>query len=124
MEIAQLIHSRTFYCDFNQNFAARPKDLNVQWAMNKILPSTRDIDILNGVRRVVATDGKICIAGISCNFKSFAENICPPPNTRKPKNISMTNAAGKLKFFSAMLSKGAAFPMFPIQSFGKCSSKL
>lgn len=110
MEIAPLIHSRTFYCDFNQNFAARPKDLNVQWAMNKILPSTRDIDILNGMRRVVATDGKICIAGISCNFKSFAEKYLSAAEYEEAEKYFHDERGREVKIFLGYAFKGSGVP--------------
>ena len=110
MEIAPLIHSRTFYCDFNQNFAARPKDLNVQWAMNKILPSTRDIDILNGMRRVVASDGKICIAGISCNFKSFAEKYLSAAEYEEAEKYFHDERGREVKIFLGYAFKGSGVP--------------
>ena len=77
MRIAPLIHSRTFYNDFNANFAVRPRDLDVDWASCKILPSTRDIDLLHGFRRVVAKKGDFCIAGISGYFEDFIKKYLP-----------------------------------------------
>ena len=110
MEIAPLIHSRTFYCDFNPNFAVRPKDLNVQWAMNKILPAMRDVDILNGVRRVVATDGKITIAGVACNFRYFAENYLSPDERTEAENYLHDERGREVKIFLGYAFKGSGVP--------------
>ena len=110
MEIAPLIHSRTFYCDFNTNFAVRPDDLNVQWAMNKILPAMSDVDILNGVRRVVATDGKICIAGIACNFRYFAENYLSADERTEAENYLHDERNREVKIFLGYAFKGSGVP--------------
>lgn len=110
MKIAPLIHSRTLYRDFNSNFAVRPADLNVDWAMSKILPSTRDIDILDGVRRVVATDGKICIAGISCNFKMFAEKFLSPEERDEAKKYFYDERGREIKVFLGYVFKDSGVP--------------
>lgn len=110
MEIAPLIHSRTFYCDFNQNFAARPKDLNVQWAMNKILPAMRDVEILKGVRRVVTTDGNICIAGVACNFRYFVENYLSTDERAEAVNYLHDERGRDLKIFLGYAFKGSGVP--------------
>ena len=76
MKIAPLIHSRTFETDFNSKFAVRPEDFtdrDIDWARKVILPSTQDLDILNDVRLVAASNNGKCIAGVSCNLKFFAE---------------------------------------------------
>lgn len=110
MEIAPLIHSRTFYSDFNQNFAARPKDLNVQWAMNKILPAMRDADILKGVRRVVATDGKLCIAGVACNFRYFVENYLSPDERTEAADYLHDERGREVKIFLGYAFKDSGTP--------------
>ena len=110
MEIAPLIHSRTFYSDFNTNFAVRPDDLNAQWAMNKILPAMRDVDILNGVRRVVATDGKICIAGVACNFRYFVENYLLPNERTEAENYLRDERGRDVKIFLGYAFKGNGVP--------------
>ena len=110
MEIAPLIHSRTFYRDFNQNFAVRPNDLNVQWAMNKILPAMRDVDILNGVRRVFATDGNICIAGIACNFRYFVENYLSADEIEDAKNFLHDERDREVKIFLGCTFKDNGVP--------------
>ena len=110
MEIAPLIHGRTFYCDFNPNFAVRPRDLNVQWAMNKILPAMRDVDILNGVRRVFASDGNICIAGIACNFRYFAENYLSADELEDAKNYFHDERGRDVKIFLGCSFKGNGVP--------------
>lgn len=110
MEIAPLIHSRTFYCDFNPNFAVRPNDLNVQWAMNKILPAMRDVDILNGVRRMVASDGKLCIAGVACNFRYFAENFLSADERTEAENFLHDERGREVKIFLGYVFKGGGVP--------------
>lgn len=110
MEIAPLIHSRTFYCDFNPNFAVRPNDLNAQWAMNKILPAMRDVDMLNDVRRVVATDGKICIAGVACNFRYFAENYLSADEKAEAANYLHDERGREVKIFLGYAFKGSGVP--------------
>ena len=110
MKIAPLIHSRTLYRDFNSNFAVRPKDLNVDWAMSKILPSTRDIDILDGVRRMFATDGKICIAGIACNFKMFAEKFLSATECEEAKKYFCDERGREIKVFLGYAFKDSGVP--------------
>ncbi len=110
MKIAPLIHSRTLKSDFNSNFAVRPKDLNVDWAMSKILPSTRDIDILDGVRRVVANDGKICIAGIACNFKMFAEKFLSAEERDAAKKYFCDERGREIKVFLGYAFKDSGTP--------------
>ena len=110
MEIAPLIHSRTFYCDFNPNFAVRPDNLNVQWAMNKILPAMRDVDILNGVRRMVACDGNICIAGIACNFRYFAENFLSTDERTEAEKFLHDERGREVKIFLGYAFKGGGVP--------------
>lgn len=110
MKIAPLIHSRTLYRDFNSNFAVRPNDLNVDWAMSKILPSTRDIDLLEGVRRVVATDGKICIAGIACNFKMFAEKFLSAEEHDAAKKYFHDERGREIKVFLGYVFKDSGVP--------------
>ena len=77
MKIAPLIYSRTLHCDFNSNFAVRPKNLNVAWARDIVRASTKELGILNDIRRVVASKDGIGIAGVACIFKFFVENYLP-----------------------------------------------
>lgn len=77
MKIAPLIYSRTLHCDFNSNFAVRPKNLNVAWARDIVRASTKEIGILNDIRRVVASKDGIGIAGVACIFKFFVEKYLP-----------------------------------------------
>lgn len=99
MELAPLIHSRTFHCDFNPNFAVRADDVDVNWAMKKILLATSDVDILNGVRRLVASNGKICIAGIACNFRFFAEKYLSATDAEEAKNYFHDERGREVKIF-------------------------
>ena len=77
MKIAPLIYSRTLHCDFNSNFAVRPKNLDLQWARDKVRASTKEVGIFNDIRRVVASKDGIGIAGVACNFKFFVEKYLP-----------------------------------------------
>ena len=77
MKIAPLIHSRTGECDYNSKFAVRPTNFSfdsISWARSKILAATRNIDRLNGIRRLVAAKNGVCIAGIVCTMKYFVNN--------------------------------------------------
>jgi hypothetical protein len=77
MKVYPLIHSRTGGCDYSSKFAVRPpnfSDAEIKWARSKILPATRNIGLFNGIRRIVASDGKICIAGVVCIMKYFVNN--------------------------------------------------
>lgn len=103
MELAPLIHSRTFHCDFNPNFAVRADDVDVNWAMKKILLATSDVDILNGVRRLVASNGKICIAGIACNLRFFAEKYLTDSDA---KNYFHDERGREVKIFLGYSFKG------------------
>lgn len=78
MRVFPLIHSRTGGCDYSSKFAVRPpsfKEAEIKWARSKILPATRNISLLNGVRYVVAAKGGICIAGVVCTMKYFVNNF-------------------------------------------------
>ena len=110
MEIAPLIHSRTFYHDFNQNFAVRPNDLNVQWAMNKILPAMRDVDILNGVRRMVAFNGATGIAGVAGNFRYFVKNYLSADEQTEAEKYLTDERGRDLKIFLGYVFKGNGVP--------------
>ena len=77
MKIAPLIHSRTGKRDYNSKFAVCPTNFSadsILWARSKILAATRNIDRLNGIRRLVAAKDGICIAGIVCTMKYFINN--------------------------------------------------
>lgn len=105
MKLAPLIHSRTLHCDFNPNFAVRPSDLNVNWAMKKILLAMSDADILNGVRHLVASDGKICIAGVACNLRYFAEKYL---DDAEAKNYFHDERGREVKIFLGFSFKGGS----------------
>ena len=75
MKIAPLIFSRTGQCDYNSKFAVRPKEFSeIQWARSKILAATRNISRFNGIRRIVAAQNGICIAGFVCTMKYFVND--------------------------------------------------
>ena len=88
MKIAPLIHSRTGECDYNSKFAVRPMNFSadsISWARSKILAATRNIDRLNGIRRLVATKDGVCIAGIVCTMKYFINNCLSSENKNDAK---------------------------------------
>ncbi len=75
MKAAPIIHTRTYHCDFNPEFAARPKaflDSDVKWARKTVLEATSSIDNLKGERWVIADNGKYRLAGVV----GFLKNIC------------------------------------------------
>lgn len=99
MEIAPLIHSRTLKCDFNPNFAVRADDVDVSQAMKKILAAMSDVDILNGVRRLVASNGKIYIAGIAGNFRFFAEKYLKSSEAEEAEKYFYDERGREIKIF-------------------------
>ena len=70
----------------------------------------RDVDILNGVRRVVASDGKICIAGFACNFRYFAENYLSENERTEAKNFLHDERGREVKIFLGYAFKGDGVP--------------
>lgn len=95
MKIAPLIHSRTLKCDYNMKFAVRPKDFNdslIYWARSVILPATGDLDFMNNVRYIVASKGKIKIAGVVCTMKYFVENLLDGDEQNRARNYCRDNA--------------------------------
>ena len=109
MKIAPLIHSRTLHCDFNPNFAVRPDDLDVDWAMKKVLQSTSDIDILNGVRWLTASNGQTVIVGIACNLKFFIERYVPEAAAEAEKYFH-DERGREIKVFLGYVFKGDGVP--------------
>lgn len=118
MQIAPLIHSRTKFCDFNPNFAVRPADLDVSWAMKKVLQSTSDIDILNGARLLTANNGKVGIVGIACKFRYFIENYAPE-SFDEAKEFFQDERGREIKIFLGYVFKGAGVPDVPFKDFWK-----
>ena len=116
MQIAPLIHSRTKFCDFNPNFAVRPADLDVSWAMKKVLQSTSDIDILNGARLLTANNGKVGIVGIACKFRYFIENYAPE-SFDDAKEFFQDERGREIKIFLGYVFKGAGVPDVPFKNF-------
>ena len=109
MQIAPLIHSRTKFCDFNPNFAVRPSDLDVSWAMKKVLQSTADIDILNGERLLTAYKGNIGIAGIACKFRYFIEKYVPEVANEAQKYFQ-DERGREIKIFIGYVFQGNGVP--------------
>lgn len=118
MQIAPLIHSRTKFCDFNPNFAVRPADLDVSWAMKKVLQSTSDIDILNGARLLTANNGKVGIVGIACKFRYFIENYAPE-FFDEAKEFFQDERGREIKIFLGYVFKGAGVPAVHFKDFWK-----
>ncbi|WP_305768646.1 hypothetical protein [Candidatus Epulonipiscium viviparus] len=79
MEIAYLIHSRTFKCDFNPNFMVRPANWNtaeIQWARRNILLATSSIETLSERRWLISSspDGEYKIIGAADYIANLAQN--------------------------------------------------
>lgn len=75
MKVAPIIHTRTFFCDFNSEFLVRPDcfmDSDIKWARKNVLQATREIDGLQGVRWLIAANGKYRMAGVV----GFLKSIC------------------------------------------------
>ena len=116
MKIAPLIHSRTFEVDFNSKFAVRPDDFtdaDIEWARKKILPSTQDLNILNDVRLVVASQGGKCIAGVACMFDFFAKDLTVEERT-EAEEFFCDNRGRYIKVFLGYSIKNAAVNEIPI----------
>ena len=75
MQVAPLIHSRTYSCDFNPKFLFKPNDLSdtdIMSLREKILLTTTNIDTISGERWVVINiDEKHIVAGIVCYLKNL-----------------------------------------------------
>lgn len=116
MKIAPLIHSKTFEVDFNSKFAVRPDDFtdaDIEWARKKILPSTQDLNILNDVRLVVASQGNRCIAGIACMLDFFAKDLTAGERA-KAEEFFCDNRGRYIKVFLGYSIKDAAANEIPI----------
>ncbi len=77
--------------------------------MNKILQSTSDIDILNGVRRLTASNGQIGIAGIACKLKFFIERYVPEAAAEAEKYFH-DERGREVKVFLGCVFKGSGVP--------------
>lgn len=67
MKVAPIIHTRTFYCDFNSEFLVRPEnfmDSDIKWARKNVLGATGEIDSLQGVRWLIVDNEKYRMAGV------------------------------------------------------------
>lgn len=116
MKIAPLIHSRTFEVDFNPKFAVRPDDFtdaDIEWARKKILPSTQDLNILNDVRLVIASQGGKCIAGIACMLDFFAKDLTTDERA-EAEEFFCDNRGRYIKVFLGYSIKDAAANEIPI----------
>ena len=109
LKIAPLIYSRTLHCDFHTNFAVRPKDIDVTWARNKVLLAMNNINNLNGIRKIVAAKGDICIAGIGCNLSDFIEKNLPEVKESAEKYFQDDNGR-YIKVFLGYAFKGSSIP--------------
>jgi len=75
LKVAPIIHTRTFSCDFNSEFLVRPEcfmDSDIKWARKNVLGATGEIDGLQGIRWLIADNGKYRIAGVV----GFLKTIC------------------------------------------------
>ena len=116
MKIAPLIHSRTFEVDFNSKFAVRPDDFtdsDIEWAREKILPSTQDLNILNDVRFVVASKGGKCFAGVACMLDLFAEKFLSADERADAEKFFCDNRGRYIKLFLGFVIKDTASNKIP-----------
>lgn len=116
MKIAPLIHSRTFEVDFNSKFAVRPDDFtdsDIEWAREKILPSTQDLNILNDVRFVVASKGGKCFAGVACMLDLFAEKFLSADERAYAENFFCDNRGRYIKLFLGFVIKNSTANKIP-----------
>lgn len=116
MKIAPLIHSRTFEVDFNSKFAVRPDDFtdsDIEWAREKILPSTQDLNILNDVRLVVASKGGKCFAGVACMLDLFAEKFLSTDERAEAEEFFCDNRGRYIKLFLGFVIKDASSKKIP-----------
>ncbi|MBR0061899.1 MAG: hypothetical protein IJP68_10525 [Selenomonadaceae bacterium] len=116
MKVYPLIHSRTGGCDYSSKFAVHPPnftDAEIKWARSKILPATRNIGLFNGIRRVVASDGKICIAGIVCTMKYFVNNCLDGAEKDEAQPYADIQGTKYGVFLGCAFSKGNAPNLAP-----------
>lgn len=76
MNVSNIVHTRTFHCDFNPKFLLRPDDFDeseIKWARQFVLAATASIDNLHGVRWLVADNGKHRMVGIVCFVHELAK---------------------------------------------------
>lgn len=88
MKVAPIIHTRTFSCDFNSEFLVRPEcfmDSDIKWARKNVLGATGEIDGLQGVRWLIADNGKYRMAGVVGFLKSICSK-CQLSETDKMKS--------------------------------------
>lgn len=111
MKVYPLIHSRTGACDYIGNFAVRPPSFNdteIKWARSKILPATRNIGQFNGIRRVVASKGAICIAGVVCTMKYFVNNCLSGEDKNSAEPYASIQGTKYGVFLGCAFNKGDA----------------
>ena len=78
MKVAPLIHCRTYKCDYNAGFLARPNDFfdeEIQKARNYVVHATASIDSMKGNRWMVVNIGTHCIAGYIGYISDLAEQL-------------------------------------------------
>lgn len=75
MEIAPVIHSRTYKCDFNTNLIVHPVGFDSSWARQKIQIATASITSAapGTVRWLIAKEGNRIIVGVVCFIKDLAK---------------------------------------------------
>lgn len=79
MLIAPLIHTRTFRCDFNEDFLARPDDFktdDIMWAKEKIQAATADVDSLRGRHWLIAAKkGRLIAGAVFASTRELAASV-------------------------------------------------
>lgn len=90
MEIAPIIHTRTYSCDFNSQFIVKPENFkgdDIKWARKAVLNATSDIDILKGERRLVIDNGTYRIAGIVSFLRDINKNCSNDLSEKDKKEL-------------------------------------
>lgn len=75
MELAPVIHSRTYKYDFNTRIIVHPMGSDINWMRQRIQFATSSINNMNPetVRWVIAKNGNKTIAGIVCFIRKLAQ---------------------------------------------------
>ena len=86
MNLAPIIHTRTFSSDFDSNIKVVPAEFtgsDINWARKKILEATKSIDSLQGERWLIIDNNQYRIAGVI----GFIKNICSKTNKKEDKSL-------------------------------------
>jgi len=111
MKAAALIHTRTFRCDFRSDFLVRPESFtseDIQWARNYVLQATERIDELQGLRRLVADNGRYRLAGVVGFLEDIAKSCKSLTNDEleKSRTLAVDEKGRRVYAFIGMVIYG------------------